>query len=192
MTRDYSSCLDFESLKKAARNAIKKSAGLREIMAIMQQLNTLYKDDILTSEQYRSLGSYLCRTEKYALCTDLESLKEEFDLIKGLKYKDFHDFVDERRGLSSRATELYDEGKISLSELVEFTQYTNAIDFDEIKWGEEYDVDYDNDDYDEDDESEDGSFDDSGYSSRMVNDSDMAPGDDYLMDIGVVDVDDYD
>ena len=81
MTRDYSSCLDFESLKKAARNAVKRSADYDEMKKIRKQACMLVED---------------------------------------------------------------------------------------------------------------GTFDDSGYSSRMVNDSDMAPGDDYLMDIGVVDVDDYD
>ena len=72
-----------------------------------------------------------------------------------------------------------------------FSDYVHSIKYEDVRLYDEYD-DVDNFDDDEDDESEDGSFDEGGYSSRLVNDSDMAPGDDYLMDIGVVDVDDYD
>ena len=192
MTRDYSSCLDFESLKKAARNAIKRSADYNEIKKIREQANILQDDGILTREQYFDIYFYLNGVTKYAFCTDFESLKEEFDVIKGRKYIDYLDFCKERREILKYADGLYRESKaITTSEYFDFTDYVHSIKYEDVRLYDEYDATYDDNDY-EDDEAEDGSFDDSGYSSRMVNDSDMAPGDDYLMDIGVVDVDDYD
>ena len=191
MTRDYSSCLDFESLKKAARNAIKRSADYDEMKKIRKQACMLVEDGILTREQYFDIDFYLNGVTKYAFCTDFESLKEEFDVIKGRKYIDYLDFCKERREILNYAAELYREAKITSDEYWVFSDYVNSIKYEDVRLYDEY-ADVDNFDDDEDDESEDGSFDDSGYSSRMVNDSDMAPGDDYLMDTGVVDVDDYD
>ena len=191
MFGDYSSCLDFESLKKAARNAIKRAADYDEMKKIRNQACMLVEDGILTREQYFDIDFYLNGVTKYAFCTDLESLKEEFDVIKGRKYIDYLDFCKESREILNYAAELYREGKITSDEYFEFSDYVNSIEYEDVRLYDEYDATYGDNDY-EDDESEDGSFDDSGYSSRMVNDSDMAPGDDYLMDIGVVDVDDYD
>ena len=191
MTRDYSSCLDFESLKKAARNAIKRSADYDEMKKIRKQACMLVEDGILTREQYFDIDFYLNGVTKYAFCTDFESLKEEFDVIKGRKYIDYLDFCKESREILNYAADLYREAKITSDEYWVFSDYVNSIKYEDVRLYDEY-ADVDNFDDDEDDESEDGSFDDSGYSSRMVNDSDMAPGDDYLMDIGVVDVDDYD
>ena len=191
MNRDYSSCLDFESLKKAARNAVKRSADYDEMKKIIKQAKMLYGDGILTREQYFDIDFYLNGVTKYAFCTDLESLKEEFDVIKGRKYIDYLDFCKESREILNYAAELYREGKITSDEYFEFSDYVNSIEYEDVRLYDEYDAAYGDNDYD-DDEAEDGTFDDSGYSSRMVNDSDMAPGDDYLMDIGVVDVDDYD
>ena len=191
MTRDYSSCLDFESLKKAARNAIKRAADYDEMKKIRNQACMLVEDGILTREQYFDIDFYLNGVTKYAFCTDLESLKEEFEVIKGRKYIDYLDFCKESREILNYAAELYREGKITSDEYFEFSDHVNSIEYEDVRLYDEYDATYDDNDYD-DDESEDDSFDDSGYSSRMVNDSDMAPRDDYLMDIGVVDVDDYD
>ena len=191
MTLDYSSCLDFESLKKAARNAIKRSADYDEMKKIRKQACMLVEDGILTREQYFDIDFYLNGVTKYAFCTDFESLKEEFDVIKGRKYIDYLDFCKERREILNYAAELYREAKITSDEYWVFSDYVNSIKYEDVRLYDEY-ADVDNFDDDEDDESEGGSFDDSGYSSRMVNESDMAPGDDYLMDIGVVDVDDYD
>ena len=191
MTRDYSSCLDFESLKKASRNAIKRSADYDEMKKIRKQACMLVEDGILTREQYFDIDFYLNGVTKYAFCTDLESLKEEFDVIKGRKYIDYLDFCKERREILNYAAELYREAKITSDEYWVFSDYVNSIKYEDVRLYDEY-ADVDNFDDDEDDESEDGSFDEGGHSSRMVNDSDMAPGDDYLMDIGVVDVDDYD
>ena len=191
MTRDYSSCLDFESLKKADRNAIKRSADYDEMKKIRKQACMLVEDGILTREQYFDIDFYLNGVTKYAFCTDLESLKEEFEVIKGRKYIDYLDFCKESREILNYAADLYREGKITSDEYFEFSDRVNSIEYEDVRLYDEYDAAYGDNDY-EDDESEDGSFDDSGYSSRMVNDSDMAPGDDYLMDIGVVDVDDYD
>ena len=192
MTRDYSSCLDFESLKKAARNAVKRSADYDEMKKIRKQACMLVEDGILTREQYFDIDFYLNGVTKYAFCTDLESLKEEFEVIKGRKYIDYLDFCKERREILHYADGLYRESKaITSDEYFVFLDYVNSIKYEDVRLYDEYDAAYGDNDYD-DDEAEDGSFDDSGYSSRMVNDSDMAPGDDYLMDIGVVDVDDYD